>query len=296
VRKIIERILVFCIGIPAVFSLIYFLPHYNHLIWNIIVTGFTAVGAVEFAAMLNKKQFGISKVNACFLGAIPPLCATLEVSLGIDILPVFLIAAASWILISLIFSRHADMETVIHRLAGYFSVLIYPGFFMYWLVKTSGLALPYAYDQFQWNNSGAIFLFLAIVFTNDSLAWLAGNLFGKNNRGLIPASPNKSIAGFIGGLIGSVAVCVLAAKLFPFVFPIFAYSGNPLVISKAVILGVCTGIIATLGDLAESAVKRSCDVKDSGNIMLGRGGILDSIDSVAVAAPVYFILFIFLCY
>jgi phosphatidate cytidylyltransferase len=167
---------------------------------------------------------------------------------------------------------------------------------MYGLVKMSGLSLPYAWDQFQWNNSGAIFLFLVIVFANDSLAWLAGNLFGKNNRGLIPASPNKSIAGFIGGLIGSVIVCVCAAKFFPSVFPSYTIGGEPLMISLAVILGICTGIVATLGDLAESAIKRSCDVKDSGNIMLGRGGILDSIDSIAVAAPVYFILFILLCY
>jgi phosphatidate cytidylyltransferase len=296
-RKIIERILVFCIGIPAVFSIIYFLPHYNHLAWNIIIIAFSAIGAMELADMLNKKQFGISKINAFILGSLAPLGSTLYVSLNFPLELVFLIiiAAVMWVLISLIFSRHANMDTVIHRLAGYLSVTIYPGFFMFWLVQMSIFWPGHpasAEGLYQWDNSGAIFLFFVIVFANDSLAWLAGNLFGKNNRGLIPASPNKSIAGFIGGLIGSVAVCIVAARFFQFVFP----NSEINLIPPAIIIGVCTGLVATLGDLAESAIKRSCDVKDSGKIMLGRGGILDSIDSIAVAAPVYFCLFLFLFY
>jgi phosphatidate cytidylyltransferase len=283
IKKIIERVLVFCIGVPAVFSIIFLLPHYHHLAWNIIVTVFSTIGAFEFAAMLNKKQFGISKINAGILGALAPLYGILEANFNLSgMLPLLLIVVAAWILVSLIFSRNANMDTVIHRLAGYFAVMIYPGFFLYWLVKTSGLWVTPL-------SSGIIIMFFVIVFANDSIAWLAGNLFGKNNRGLIPASPNKSIAGFIGGLTGCVAMCFVFIKLFPFLFTFF--TSDILSVSDLIILSLCTGIAATLGDLAESAVKRSCDVKDSGNIMLGRGGILDSIDSVAVAAPVYFITF-----
>jgi phosphatidate cytidylyltransferase len=290
VKKIIERILVFCIGVPAVFSLIFLLPHYNYLVWNIIITVFSAIGAMEFASMLNKKQFGITKINACILGALPPLYAILEANLHLgDRLPLLLIAVAGWILISLIFSRNANMDTVIHRLAGYFAVMIYPGFFMYWLVKISGLWITSPSSSDFSFNSGIIIMFFVIVFANDSLAWLSGNLFGRNNRGLIPASPNKSIAGFIGGVIGCVAMSFIFIKIFPFLFTFF--TSGIVSAQELVILSFCTGIAATLGDLTESAIKRSCDVKDSGNIMLGRGGILDSIDSIAIAAPVYFVAF-----
>ena len=139
-----------------------------------------------------------------------------------------------------------------------------------------------------WNNSQAILVFLFVVFGSDSAAWLLGNLFGANNRGKIAASPNKSVAGFIGGFIGAITISGGAALIIP---DVFVTRTNLHIVLSTIILGVCTGIAATLGDLAESAVKRSCSVKDSGSIILGRGGILDSIDSIAAAAPVYFLLF-----
>jgi phosphatidate cytidylyltransferase len=173
------------------------------------------------------------------------------------------------------------MEKAVNRIAGCFSVMIYPGLFMYWLVRMN-----------IWENSGAVILFLLITFGNDSTAWLTGTLFGKNNRKIIPASPNKSIAGFLGGFLGTVIISLGAAYLFP---EIFSAGANAAVVSgllvKAAILGLCTGIFATLGDLCESAIKRSCGFVDSGKVILGRGGVLDSIDSIAIAAPVYFLLF-----
>jgi phosphatidate cytidylyltransferase len=123
------------------------------------------------------------------------------------------------------------------------------------------------------------------------LAWLTGSLLGKGNRGIIPASPNKSIAGFIGGLLGSVIVSGGAALLFPFVYSVSGITFSYDIVIKIILLGFCTGVFAVLGDLVESAIKRSCGFKDSGNLVLGRGGILDSVDSIAIAAPVFFLLY-----
>jgi phosphatidate cytidylyltransferase len=279
-RKLAERLLIFFIGVPAVFALVYLLPFYKHLPLNVIITLFSAIGAVEFSAMLEKKQISITKTEAFILGALAPAAATLNISLNIPlwIVPVILAAGALWAILSRVFSSNANMGNVIGSIAGSLSALIYPGFFMYWLVQMS-----------LWDNSGAILLFLFIIFGSDSLAWLTGSLFGANNRGVIAASPNKSIAGFAGGLFGALAVSCGTAILFP---SIFHFSGfTAAFITKAMALGLCTGIFAALGDLAESAIKRSCNIKDSGNIMLGRGGILDSIDSIAVAAPVFFLFF-----
>jgi phosphatidate cytidylyltransferase len=128
---------------------------------------------------------------------------------------------------------------------------------------------------------------LCIVIANDSLAWVFGILFGKNNRNFIAASPNKSIAGFVAGLAASTLVGMGIALLFPKIFMSARFA--PLV--SGVILGVLTGIAGMLGDLAESALKRSAGVKDSGFIIPGRGGVLDSIDSLAFAAPVYYVVY-----
>jgi phosphatidate cytidylyltransferase len=121
-------------------------------------------------------------------------------------------------------------------------------------------------------------------------------LFGKSNKGIVAASPNKSIVGFVAGIASSVALGVAAAVYFP-----DAFRANPEIegilkakfspISSGIILGLTTGIASTLGDLAESALKRSAGVKDSGNLMLGRGGVLDCIDSLSIAAPVFFIVY-----
>jgi phosphatidate cytidylyltransferase len=281
-KKLVQRLLIFFIGIPAVFALVFFLPFCRHLPLNIVVILFSGIGAVEFSTMLGKKQLHISKTNAFLLGALAPAALTLNISLNFPewLTLSIIMAGAVWILLSGVFLRPEKMETVINHIAGGFSLLVYPGFFMYWLVKMSG-----------WDNSEVILLFLLIIFGNDSLAWLSGTLFGKNNRGIFTASPNKSIAGFAGGLFGSIIFSAGAAFLFPSVFARAENITAFAVVVRAIVLGVFTSLFAILGDLAESAIKRSCDFKDSGTLMLGRGGILDSIDSIAVAAPVFYFLY-----
>ena len=279
--RLVKRLLVFFIGIPLLVGLVLFLPHCRHLAFNIVVILFSALGAVEFSAMLEKKKMGVARIEAFILGALAPASLTLTLSFNCPqwIVPLLLMTGACWILASRVFSGQAHMETVANYIAAGFSVLIYPGFFMYWLVKMAA-----------WENAGVIiFIFLMIVLGSDAAAWLSGTLFGKNNRGIIPASPNKSIAGFIGVVFGSIIVSGSAVLIVPGVF--ISRTDSIPSLCMAVIVGICTGIAAALGDLAESVIKRSCNTKDSGKLMLGRGGVLDSIDSIAFAAPLFFLLF-----
>jgi phosphatidate cytidylyltransferase len=134
------------------------------------------------------------------------------------------------------------------------------------------------------NSRLIILVFLATVFANDSLAWASGMLFGKGNQGIIPASPNKSVAGFIGGTAASVLVGAGAALFLP---GVFVPQRTP-ALAAGLILGLLSGVAVSLGDLGESAIKRSSEIKDSGFIIPGRGGVLDSIDSIAFAAPVFY--------
>lgn len=115
---------------------------------------------------------------------------------------------------------------------------------------------------------------LAIVFAGDTLAYLAGSLWGKTK--LMPKiSPKKSVEGSLGGLTGSVIAAVVTLSFVPKV---------PLL--SVVLLGLLVGVVAQLGDLYESMLKRVADVKDSGKLMPGHGGILDRLDGVLFASPI----------
>jgi phosphatidate cytidylyltransferase len=144
-----------------------------------------------------------------------------------------------------------------------------------WLVRLS---------RWEKHASVIILTFLTIVFCTDGIAWVTGKQFGKGNQGIVPVSPKKSIAGFIGGFVASILVGMGAALLFPEIF----VSRYPVAGS---LLGLLTGLASAFGDLGESAIKRSSGIKDSRTLIPGRGGVLDSIDSIVFAAPVFYIAF-----
>ena len=275
-KKLIQRLLIFFLGLPLLIAIVVFLPYRNHLCLNIMVIVTSILGTLEFQNILKQKNLYIPPFEAAILGSIFPLLAALTVSFNIiGELGFFLIVMAAffWLIVARIFSNKKEQDDFINRTAAGFFTMIYPGIFLSWVIIMASLY----YSEI------ILAAFLLIVFLNDSLAWTCGMMFGKNNRGLIPASPEKSIAGFIGGLAASVGAGVLAVLLFPYVFVSVI---NPLL--AGIILGLLTGIAAILGDLGESVLKRSANIKDSGILIPGRGGILDSIDSIALAAPVFY--------
>ena len=278
-KKLIQRLLIFFLGLPLLTALVVFFPYKNHLLLNTMVIITSILGALEFQNILKQKNLYIPPLEAGILGGIFPILAVLFVSFNlIGELGFFLIvmAAAFWLIVSRIFSNKEEQANFINRTAAGFLTMIYPGLFLSWVVILS----------FFHNSEIILAVFILMVFLNDSLAWTCGMLFGKNNRGLIPASPEKSIAGFIGGLFASVAAGFIAVMLFPDIF--VSTINMPLL--SGVILGLLTGQASILGDLGESVLKRSANIKDSGILIPGRGGILDSIDSICLAAPVYYFI------
>lgn len=118
-----------------------------------------------------------------------------------------------------------------------------------------------------------------ITVGSDTLAYYTGRRFG--NRKLCPAvSPGKTVAGFVGGLVGSVGVSILLAEL-------LFVCHEPLKMALAAALLSCIGV---LGDLCESVIKRAMSVKDSGSLLPGHGGILDRVDSLLFTAPILYSL------
>ena len=279
-NKIIQRLIVFFIGLPALLAIVLFLPHYNHLLLNIVIIVFSILGALEFRTILTHKNMHISVPETIILGGISPIAWTVVVTADITgrtIVPGAFILGASWLLISGIFTTKEKLDSYIERISAGFAVMIYPGLFMAWIVQMTNF-----------REAGFVILvFFLVSLLNDAIAWATGVLFGKGSRGFIAASPNKSLAGFAGGLAASVGAGITAVILLPGVFTSTVMPSIP----AGAILGLSAGAAATLGDLGESAIKRSAGVKDSGSLILGRGGALDSLDSAALAAPVYYMLY-----
>jgi len=123
---------------------------------------------------------------------------------------------------------------------------------------------------------------LLIVFSSDVFAYLGGVNFGKK-KFYEELSPSKSIEGSISGLLGAVLVGL--AWYYYFDIP-NSLSISPLVM---VILSLLCGFLAQTGDLAESLVKRVAQKKDSGKLLPGHGGVLDRLDGVYFAAPLFYL-------
>ncbi len=131
--------------------------------------------------------------------------------------------------------------------------------------------------------TGAILLgVLFIIWGNDTGAYIIGSLIGKNK--LIPhVSPNKTIEGFLGGGLFCFAIAYLNIYVFKNISALDTLSlVNPIV--WYMIAGVVF-IFATMGDLVESLLKRSLEIKDSGNILPGHGGFLDRFDAFLFVLP-----------
>lgn len=154
-----------------------------------------------------------------------------------------------------------------------------------WGVAYLGLLYPFVYyvRLIPPEKGGDWLLFLfGTLWLSDTLAMFVGKAVGKTK--LAPSvSPNKTVAGFIGGMSGGIIVAlILSFWRLPEINLILLFSA-----------GLLVSIVGQLGDLVESCWKRAIDVKDSSAIIPGHGGVLDRFDSLLFAAPA---LFLFLRY
>lgn len=144
------------------------------------------------------------------------------------------------------------------------------------------------------NSEAAILLLFIIVPFVDVGAFFVGKLFGK----LLPlklaphTSPNKTVVGAFGGVLGGIVAAVLTwviCEYAPFVN--FEYSGSLPKVVVLILIALPTVVLAQLGDLFESAIKRGCGIKDMGNILPGHGGMLDRFDSMLFASVAIVVCF-----
>ncbi|MGI5055080.1 phosphatidate cytidylyltransferase [Treponema socranskii] len=269
--KLVQRLLIFFIGIPLVIGLV-FLPFFHQLPFHIAVCVFSFIGSLELYDMFSKNSPLLPKPLVAILNLLIPVsvyvCVCLSLPLAI-VTGVFVAGACILMAYNALTVKSFEHSNTAVSLS--VSILLYTGYLITFISRMT------AYEH----GSFYIAAFLWMTFICDSLAWLFGMLLGKNNRGVVAASPNKSIAGFAGGYVGCILASLIAQKALPHIFP-----GS---LWKSVLFGILVASAAIVGDLAESVFKRSANVKDSGGIMPGRGGVLDSIDSLLFAAPVFYL-------
>lgn len=126
-----------------------------------------------------------------------------------------------------------------------------------------------------WDPSPMLF-YVFIIWANDVFAYLVGMTIGRH-RLFERLSPKKSWEGFFGGLLGAIAVGLVAARVL---------DGSYIVWGGLALVAAATGV---LGDLAESMFKRAAGVKDSGSLIPGHGGVLDRFDAMLLSAPFVFV-------
>lgn len=255
--------------------------HYGFL--DALIMSFAFVGTYEMYHTFRKSEYKNS------WGAPLLLC--------VAIYPLWYFLGYKGILIALslsiclalaVFTFKAEMELK-DLLATIFS-LIYP---------MALVSLAFALSrEFPCGGTFAISFAIFLPVFSDTFAYLVGSTLGK--RKLCPSiSPKKTVAGAIGGLLGSVLCAVTFFLLFDFyaVIPVGYVTFSDSVAVRAVVfvvLGIVGGVLAEIGDLAASRIKRTMNIKDFGNIFPGHGGVLDRLDSIMFTLVMLFTAFTFM--
>lgn len=255
----------------------------NLLLFWLVVSSAIVVGLLEFYTLAENRKFPVYKPFGVLLGwllSLVPLIASsfqgitlIEFTLTLIFLALFLYA---------LLTKRSLAESI-----PALSITLFGIFYVSWLL--SHLVLIRGLS----NGKGLILYLLLVVWSGDTGAYYIGSYLGQHK--LAPViSPKKTIEGAVGGLLASLLASCIAKWIFgtlsakwPFL-PLLEYR-------DCIALGILLAVIAQLGDLCESLLKRAVNIKDSGTILPGHGGILDRLDGVMFAAPVlyyYAILFL----
>ncbi len=245
--------------------LLVFIIGWTHGLVMAALVGLVAVlGLWEFLVMGEKKGLPVQKILSTLL-LLFLLANFLLPGLSVEI-GVF--AVLLLIPMAYVFSN-SDLAEALPASAVCVLGILYIG-----LLSGALIRLRLDFEPF---GSELIFFLLLVVWSGDTFAYYTGKKFGRTK--LLPrVSPKKTVEGMMGGVAGSL----VAATVIHFSF----FGEFPLV--HALICASLLSLSGVVGDLAESAWKRSAAVKDSGSLIPGHGGILDRLDSILFTAPVLY--------
>ena len=240
---------------------LFFLPLW---IFAAVVILLIVGGLSEFYSLIEKKGIFIYKQFGILIGVLIPLSiySRFEPTKGWELL---FIVTATLIFFVLQFIRKDSSQAIVGISTTLFGIF-YVSWFFSFIIKI----------RFLPQGTLLVAFLLLVTKMGDVGAYLVGKSMGKNT--LIPRiSPKKTLEGSLGGLGFSLCAALISKSYLPFI---------PLI--HLIALGILIGFLAQLGDLCESLIKRDCQVKDSGAHLPGLGGILDVLDSIIFATPIFY--------
>lgn len=268
-----HRLLTTLIGVPSLLIIVFLLPQFGHLAFALLVMVFSILGSREIYRIVKAKYKVTPNLPYVTVGLIPiaAWASSITPYKNLTELTLIFLLMLSFALEIIDGAKKEEpfSDSLLTISFDSFS-LIYPSYLLSFIIKINSFEKVSAFYA----------LFLLCVFSNDIFAYVFGMLFGKNSRGFIKASPNKSVVGFVGGFLSCVAISIASTYLFKI----------PLNLVQTIIIGISLSLSANIGDLIESVIKRSSQVKDSGTLIPGRGGALDNLDSLLASAPLFYLL------
>lgn len=240
--------------------------YFPNWVFSLLASSMIGCALWEFFGMAERKGIFVYKYFGILIGMLVPIIIYFQLGTeGYFAMEPFSIVIACLLTFVLLFIRRENSQSLASVAVTMFGLLYIAWFFSFFI-------------KLKFLPQGALLVSFLILVTKmgDVGAYFVGKLFGKHS--LIPRiSPNKTVEGTIGGLVFSIAAALLG-KLY---LPNFSHL-------HLLLLGLLLGILAQVGDLAESLIKRDCAVKDSGDNISGFGGMLDVIDSLLFTAPIFY--------
>ena len=264
----IGRLITAAVGIPVLALIVWG----GGPVFTVAVAALAAIGAFEVCEMGHKRGLSPSRYFAAILAAALALSHFLLADQWStpEYLPVLAISVGL-AAVALIFLFPLGGNLRVRKVGITLGAIVYPGALLAHAPLLRGTE-----QGLEW----VIFL-LAVTFSTDTAAYIVGKAIGK--RPLAPTvSPNKTWEGAIAGLFGALTAAVVAAWALKL----------DAAVPAIVILGALMGVVGQAGDLFESKLKRLADVKESGWLLPGHGGVLDRLDSIVfnLALVYYFVI------
>jgi phosphatidate cytidylyltransferase len=235
-----------------------------------------AAGIAAVAVVVGLWEFfGLMKARGLAPFPIPGvvLLAAIFMEVAYPVVPVSLWPAVALVILASLLPRGTDFATTVPSAALTLLGAVYLG-------SLGGSVAALRLLEPDTDGAWRLVLLLAIVMGSDTAAFFVGSAVGRHK--LAPGiSPGKTIEGAAGALLGGVAAAAIVRGL-----------GLPsLPLAHALALGLAVSVLGGAGDLVESLLKRWAEVKDSGTLFPGHGGMLDRLDSILFGAPVLYYYF-----